>query len=469
MNSIMIIGGGITGLSAAYELHKKSQLGQLTPTIQVIEQAPHFGGKIHTLQREGCTIEKGPDSFLARKKPMIELISELGLVDRLVATNPYARKTYLVRDRRLHTFPRGLLLGIPTQLRSLLAAPFLSTTCKARALLDLILPYQHGIEDVSIGDLLRKRFGAELVDVLIEPIIAGIYASDIDQLSVQATFPYMQHILQRKHSLIRGIVRYHAEQGDNQHHLPERLRGSVFLSFEGGLQTFVEALIHHLSGVKLCANRQVSRIQRMDRQYRVTYQDGLHDTVDAIIATIPPHQLAHVVDHPVLSQALRGISSASVAHVVLIYDAKQLPQRLDGSGFVVPRSEQMTMTACTWTSSKWLHTAPPDKVMLRGYVGRLGEEQWMAWSDDELVARVQEEIAQIMGIRVAPVSIEITRMPQSMPQYRVGHLEQVKQIESILHTDFPSFYVAGAGYYGVGLPDCIQQGRQIAQQAMANE
>jgi oxygen-dependent protoporphyrinogen oxidase len=468
MRKLIVMGGGVTGLSAAYYALKQCKHNELNIYIQIIEQASRYGGKINTVQSNGFTIEKGPDSFLARKKPIIDLSLELGISEQFVAMNSHAKKTYIVRNNQLHPFPAGLMLGIPTQFRSFLQSSAISTSGKLRAMIHYLWPEKVATRDQSIGQLLRRRFGSEVVDVLVEPILAGIYASDLNQLSVQATFPSLQRSASESPNMVNRIMQQMAKSTQSSSSLPIALQGSTFLSFQGGLHTLVRALLDHLDGVELRNAMKVTRISRKQDQLQVTYDDGSQDTADAIICTLPPHEAAQVIDHPLVSDQLRQIPSISVAHVVFIYEAAHIRQPLDGTGFVVPRIEQKTITACTWTSIKWPHTAPQDKLMLRCYVGRSGDEQWVNWTDDQIISRVKQDLFSIMHIDAEPLSIELTRMPHSMPQYLVGHLEHVAQIKHHLHTDMPGMYVTGAGYHGVGLPDCIEQAKQTAHQVIAD-
>ncbi len=467
MNKVIIIGGGITGLSAAYYLQKEFAAQGLFPQLQLIEQAPACGGKLQTMEKDGFVIEKGPDSFLARKQAIMDLTMELALQDELVGMNPDAKKTYIVRNGRLHSFPQGLMLGIPTAFLPFIQSNLISFRGKLRAAFDFILPRNMNHQDESLGLFLQKRFGQEVLDYLVEPIVAGIYAGNAKELSLQATFPQFQTLVRRYRSLMIGMKQEKSKTAALSQALPQHLRGSVFISYKKGLTTLTNALLQALNNVDIRTQASVTRMYHHDHQVCLELANGHQEVADAVIVTVPAHHIASMVEHSVISSMLDQIPYVSVANVILAYEKKDITVPLEGAGFVVPRVEHRSITACTWTSQKWMHTAPQDKVLLRCYVGRSGDEQWMQCSDIELVHRVKQDIADLMGIHATPLFYEITRMPRSMPQYRVGHLDLVTQVRQQLAIDLPGVWMTGAGFHGVGIPDCIQQGKEAAQQVVA--
>jgi oxygen-dependent protoporphyrinogen oxidase len=468
MNSrphIMIIGGGITGLSAAYYLSKRLEADGISAKISLVEQSSAFGGKINTLERDGFVIEKGPDSFLARKLPIIELTRELGFEGELTGTNPKAKKTYILHRGKLHRMPPGLVLGIPTEMAPFIKTGLISPLGKVRAAMDMVLPKRRDDSDESLGHFLERRLGKEVLDHIAEPLLAGIYAGDTYSLSLKATFPQFKAMEQKHRSVILGMMANRKKTQEETAMLPAAARNSVFLTYRKGLQTLVKGLLHALEdNVELWAEERVASIRKHEDQVEVAFEDGHQEIVDAVIVTVPTYQAAKFLTELPLAADLDKIQYVSVANVILAFNRGDIPFSFDGSGFVVPRKEGRTITACTWTSSKWLHTAPEGKVLLRCYVGRSGEQDWMNWSDEELVQRVRHDIGELMGIEAEPLFHEITRMPKSMPQYPVGHLGMVAKFRKKLAEAIPGVFIAGAGFHGVGLPDCIRQGKEAAQQ-----
>lgn len=472
---IVVIGGGISGLSSAFYLQKEAQRRGRDIRITVVEAMDRVGGKINTLRRDGFVIERGPDSFLARKKPIIDLAMDLGIEQQLTGTNPAAKKTYILHRRKLHAMPQGLVLGIPTEIAPFAKTGLLTFGAKMRAMLDFVMPARRSEGDESLGSFLSRRLGPEVMERVAEPLLAGIYAGDLSKLSLQATFPQFG-AAERKHgSLIRGM---RANKGKtpaiaaNAAELPSSAR-TAFLTFRGGLTTMVGELERALAagGTEFKLKTKVVGIEKVaDRLagggspggYRVLLDGGEALEAEGVIITTPAFHAAALLEPHVNAGAIRAVNYVSVANVVMAFDKATIGYQFDGSGFVIPRSEGTTITACTWTSSKWLHASPDNKVLLRCYVGRAGDESVVDLPDDQLKEAVRADIRSIMGITAEPLFTEITRLHQSMPQYPVGHLEGIAQLRGEMAKVLPGVWVTGAAIDGVGLPDCIRQGKEAA-------
>lgn len=464
----MIIGGGITGLSAAFYLKKRltdDDGGGAPFRISVVEKSPSFGGKIHTIERDGFVIEKGPDSFLARKRPIIDLAYDLGLENELTGTNPKAKKTYIVRGRKLHRMPPGLVLGIPTQMTPFMKTGLISPVGKLRAAMDLILPKRDIADDESLGHFLERRLGKEVLERIVEPLLAGIYAGDTYKLSLKSTFPQFRTMEQKNRSLILGMMASRKNVTEESAHLPAAVRNSVFVTFKRGLGSLVTGLVDALSTVDLRPSVGVVSVRSSEGlQAEVTFEDGHREIVDGIIVTTPTYQAAKLLSELPAASQLSKIDYISVANVIMAFERKDIPFELDASGFLVPKHEGYTITACTLTSAKWLHAAPEGKVLLRCYIGRSGEQDWPAWSDEQLISKARHDIKDLLGITAEPRFAEVTRLMHSMPQYPVGHLEEIAHFKKELTAAMPRVLVTGAGFHGVGLPDCIRQGKEAANQ-----
>lgn len=457
---VVIIGGGLTGLSAAFYVRKFYSERGLTPQITLLEKGNTLGGKIETLEKDHFVIEKGPDSFLARKTAMTDLAKELGLEDELVSMNPDAKKTYIVSEGKLHPMPSGLVLGIPTELGPFLRSGLVSWSGKARAMLDLVMPPRQSEEDESLGMFIERRLGSEVLQNVTEPLLAGIYAGDTYKLSLQSTFPQFGEVERAYGSLIKGMM-----TGKKPMETHTGTKRSAFLTFRKGLQTLVNGLVSSLSDVDCRLETEAVEIRRTGPEaYEVVLASGEGLAADDVIVTVPAFAAAELLRPHVDVTALDAINYVSVANVVMAFDRKDVTGLFDGSGFLVPRKEGLNITACTWTGIKWLHTSPDDKMLLRCYVGRSGDEEKAFLPEEELTELVLGDLKRLMNITARPLFTEITRLPKSMPQYPVGHLQQVAELTRQLKGSLPGVYATGAAFYGVGLPDCIKQAKELAEQ-----
>ncbi|SFE97652.1 oxygen-dependent protoporphyrinogen oxidase [Paenibacillus catalpae] len=471
IDRIVVIGGGISGLSSAFYLQREAERQGKKVQLTIVDGAPDLGGKINTLQRDGFVIERGPDSFLARKLPILELAKDLGIENELTAQNENGKTSYIMRDGKLHPMPKGMVLGIPTNLDTFMQTTLLSEEGKARSLQDLEMAGAAPEGDESLGDFLSRRIGPEIVKHISEPLLAGIYAGDLSKLSIQATFPQFAEAERQYGSLIRGTQLKQQNKAPQQapDYLPDELKNSVFLSFKQGLSTMVHALDQALQSVNRRMGETVVEIKPLEGEdaaarYEVVLESGEVLPADHVLVTIPAFNAADLLEPLVDVTELRAIQYVSVANVVMAFEKSTFDKTFDGSGFLVPRSEGLRITACTWTSNKWLHTSPDDKVLLRCYVGRAGDEQSAMLPDEELKKAVLEDIQKVLGIDAVPIFTQITRLPRSMPQYPVGHLDNTARLRKRLSEELPGVYVTGAAFGGVGLPDCIRSGKEAAHE-----
>lgn len=470
VTKVLIAGGGISGLSSAFYVNQFLGKNGIPAEITIVEEGNEPGGKIQTIRRDGFVIERGPDSFLARKLPMLELTRELGLEGELVGTNPAARKTFILHRGKLHPMPAGLVLGIPTQLMPFIQTGLVSPQGKARAAMDLFLPRRREEGDESLGDFLQRRLGKEVLDHIAEPLLAGIYAGDTHSLSLRSTFPQFQAMENQYRSIMLGMLKSRGQsESDGQAlRLRPEISNSMFLTFRKGLKTLVEALVDSLASHQILTGTRIVSIRKAEGedQYAAALSDGRVLEADAVIVALPAFTAADVLRSFSAVEALREIPYVSVANVIMAFDKNQIHYPLDGSGFVIPRSEGRLLTACTWTSAKWLHTAPEDKAVLRCYIGRSGDEVSEEMDDERLLQKVREEIREIMNIEAEPLFTEVTRWKRSMPQYPVDHLKRLGLVREELESEAPGIVLTGSGYEGVGLPDCIRQGKNAALAAV---
>ncbi|WP_373229373.1 protoporphyrinogen oxidase [Cohnella sp.] len=485
LRRVAVLGGGITGLSAAFYLQKLGAERGESIEVTVLEGSERLGGRIHTLRRDGFVIERGPDSFLARKLPMIELAKELGIAGELTGTNPAAKKTYISLDGKLHPMPEGLTLGIPTNVDKFLKTDLVSGQGKGRALEEQQLPPTEGKEDESVGAFLERRMGREMVERIFEPLLAGIHAGDLYQLGLRATFPQFKQLEQEYGGLIRGMTETSKKAALANAVEPapalattptavvetDPLPASIFMTFRRGLSTVIEALDSMLRadgcdirmGTRVVSLEQALGAGSLQPAYRLRLSDDSMIEADAVICTLPAYAAAKLLTPHIDVSALMNIKYVSVANVVFGYDDAGFDHDLDGSGFLVPRGEGRRITASTWTSSKWLHTAPKGKRLIRCYVGRAGDEKGVELSDEKLTEEVRQDLHDLIGLTAAPEFVEITRLRHSMPQYPVGHIGAIASLREHLAAQLPGVVVTGAAFGGVGLPDCVAQGKKAAE------
>ncbi|WP_027088105.1 protoporphyrinogen oxidase [Cohnella panacarvi] len=484
---VAVLGGGLTGLSAAFYLMREARERGEEIELTVLEGSGRLGGRVNTLRRDGFVIERGPDSFLARKLPMIRLAEDLGLTGELTGTNPAAKKTYISRDGKLLPMPEGLVLGVPTDAEKFMRTELVSEAGKLRALEDREYKPGTSDDDETVGAFLERHMGAEMVMRIFEPLLAGIYAGDLYGLSLQATFPQFKEMEREYGSLIEGTIAARAGASAASAQAvgggfatsassAAKQPASLFYTFRNGLSTVIEALEQQLrnGGCEIRLGAQVSALEKVasgaeEAGYRLRLEDG--GTVleaDQVLLALPAGVMAKLLSSHVDVSALERIHYGSVANVVFGYDATSFGHDLDGSGFLVPRDEGRTITASTWTSAKWLHTAPEGKRLVRCYVGRAGDEAGVELSDEELTAAVRRDLRDLMGVNAAPEFVEITRLRNSMPQYPVGHTVAISAFGAELSRSLPGVFAAGVPFGGVGLPDCVAQGRSAAERMRNN-
>ncbi len=479
---VAVLGGGITGLSAAFYLLKLAKERGETVEVTVLEGSDRLGGRIHTLRRDGFVIERGPDSFLARKLPMIRLAEELGLIGDLTGTNPQAKKTYISREGKLVSMPQGLVMGVPTDSDKFMQTELVSEQGKLRALQESELPGESKAEDDSVGAFLERRMGKEMVERVFEPLLAGIHAGDLYKLGLEATFPQFKRMVEEHGSLIAGTRA--AQQnaaaaaktggGASVSSAAPELPASVFLTFTNGLSSVIEALEQRIraEGGNIRLEAKVREIEPIaepkEAAYRLHMLDGTVCEADQVVVTLPAYVAAELLAPHMDVSALSAIRYVSVANVVLGYAADGFGHELDGSGFLVPRGEKRLITASTWTSAKWRHTAPEDKRLIRCYVGRANDEQGVELDDEAMTAAVRGDLRDLMGLEAQPEFVEITRLRRSMPQYPVGHVGAIADFRAELAQKLPGLFATGAAFEAVGLPDCVAQGKEAAEALLAN-
>ena len=452
--AVVIVGGGVAGLAASHALAKRGVPFLLT------EAGPTLGGVIRTERRDGFLLEGGPDSILAQKPEGLDLCLELGLADRLVPTNPEKRAVFVLHRRRLHPLPEGMMLAVPTRVVPFLRSGLFSWPGKLRMGLDLVIPGRAPNGDESIASFLRRRFGQEAVDRLGEPLLAGIHAGDPERLSIRATFPRFADLEARHGSLVRGM--WAAPRPVPRPGAP----ASAFYSLAGGLIELVDALVKRLPADQVLRESSVRRLERKRHGYRIGLDGGEEIEARAVIVAAPGPKIAPVLAPlvPEAALALAAIPFASSATVLLGFRSEDVAHPLDGYGMVIPQTEGLRTTACSFFSTKFPGRAPEGHVLLRAFLGGARDPGVLALSDGELIDLVRRDLRPVLGLRAAPVMTRVFRWPGGTPQLEVGHLDRMAAVERQVAA-VPGLFLTGSGIRGTGIPDCVADATRVAIRA----
>ncbi|KAF0108950.1 MAG: oxygen-dependent protoporphyrinogen oxidase [Chloroflexi bacterium] len=464
---IAVIGGGISGLAAAYTIQEASRAKNLNVTVFLIEAENRLGGKILTEQVDGYTIEGGPDCFLRQKPWAAQLAGKIGLQSDLIGTNDKQRRVYVVNKGRLVPLPDGVMLIVPTRIMPFALSPLISIPGKIRMGLDLLVPPFKGERDESIGDFVRRRLGKEALEKIAEPLLSGIHVSDPEKQSLLATLPRFRALEKNHGSLIQGMLKERKLAAKNK---PVSGNGptSLFLSLHNGLNQMVNKLESSLQDVELLSGHRVNCLERQSQGgFRIFLSGHAPLDVDAVILAIPANDASELVEDiaPHIAAELQKIRYVSTATISLAYRKSDIHQPFSGFGFVIPRKEKRDISACTWTSIKFNHRAPEDTILLRCFVGGPGKEEMVSLSDNEMITVVRRELKALMGLDADPALTRIFRWEKANPQYDVEHLTLVRQIFDQCQ-EIPGLYLTGSAYEGVGIPDCIRQGQQVAKKVL---
>lgn len=454
--NIIIVGGGITGLTAAYYLQQQINEQNLPYNVKLIEASDRLGGKIHTVKKDGFTIERGADSFLARKKPAVDFVEHLGMSDELVRND--TGQSFVLVDKKLHKIPQGSFMGVPTRVGPFVFSSLISPLGKLRAGLDYVIPKGEPQEDQSLGGFFRRRFGNELVENLLEPLLSGIYSGDVDEMSLMATFPNFYEIEQKYGSLIKGLKQT----------MPEKKRGTgrrpgQFFSFKNGFESLVDRLSEQLGKDVVDLNTAVDHIEKKEHGYHLLLSNGKVYKADVVVMATPHRTLPKIFSQYDFFKVLDEMPVTSVANVALAFDESAIKKDMDGTGFVVSRNSDFRITACTWTHRKWPLTTPEGKVLLRAYVGKPSDQEVVNFSDEEITDIVLRDLNKIMKISEQPQFTVVTRWKEMMPQYTVGHKKRIATVKRGVSEHLPGVFLAGSSYEGVGVPDCIRQSEQVVE------
>jgi oxygen-dependent protoporphyrinogen oxidase len=462
MKRIAIIGGGISGLSAAYTLEEKRQSG--TPVEYVLfESSPRLGGVLVTDHVDGCIIEAGPDSFLTEKPWAADLCRKVGLGDQLIGSNDSDRKTYILTKGKLVELPDGLMFMVPTKIIPTVLSPLFSVRTKLRMAAEWFHPPHKATEDETVAQMVERHYGSEMVDLLADPLLSGVYGGEASQLSVRAVLPRFADMEAKHGSLGRAMLSARMKLAAATK-APAR---PLFSSLKDGMQQMVDAVVACLNASSLKTSVPVQSVIRQDNGWTVSagYET---DHFDALIMAIPTHAAAAVVQaaDKDLSRDLGGIQYSSSVTVTLGYDEKVRASLPPGFGFLIPRSEGHRMLAATFVHNKFPHRAPQNRAIVRCFLGGARDEQILQVSEPGILEIVRSELREIIGLNAEPLFARVYKWKSAMAQYSVGHLERLQRIE-LLRQKLPGLALAGNGYNGIGVPDCVRSGAEAAGKVLA--
>jgi oxygen-dependent protoporphyrinogen oxidase len=463
MTRIAIIGGGISGLAAAFALEEHRPSGAVDYTLY--ESSSTLGGVLRTEHVDGCIVEAGPDSFITEKPWAANLCRTLGLGDQLIGSNDAERKTYILVRGRLIPMPDGLMFLVPTKILPTAFSPLFSWSTKLRMAQELFHPPRPAGADESVASLVERHYGSEMVDRLADPLLSGVYGGEAASLSVRAVLPRFAEMERTHGSLGRAMLAARKKMP----HSENKPAPPLFTSLKNGMQQLIETIVPRLNQNSLLTNAPVESIQRESESWTVSAGSG-STHFDAVILAVPAGIAARLLAtcSSELCSELATITYSSSITVGLSYDREVRQSLPPGFGFLVPRSEGKRLLAATFVHNKFPHRAPADRALLRCFFAGASAENIWQLSDDAITTIVRTELQQILGVRAAPLFSRVYKWKSAMAQYGVGHLDRLDRIDR-LRQQLPGLALAGNAYRGIGVPDCVRSGQDAAKQLASIE
>ncbi|MCJ8012382.1 protoporphyrinogen oxidase [Paenibacillus sp. KQZ6P-2] len=461
MKKVVVIGGGITGLSTAYYLQKDAQGSGTDIHITIVEASEQLGGKIRTVHDGEFTMETGADSIVTRKTNAMDLIEELGLKDKVVYNATGI--SYIYSDGKLKQIPKDAVFGIPTSIESLATTELVSAEGKVEALKDLYTPNERFTKDDSVGDFLEAFFGKEFVDKQIAPVLSGVYSGKLSDLTIASTLPYLIDYKNEYGSIIKGFSENKAKFQSGS--------GKKFLSFENGVSELIDGLENALTaaGAVILKGTAAEALKPLDHgRYEVSLMDGRSLDADAVVISTLSASAQKLLGNSDLDEEFNQFENSSLISVYMAFDVPDRELPADGTGFITSDSNDVKCNACTWTSRKWEHTSTEGRLLVRLFYKSTNPhyEELVKLSDEELLQVGMDDIKTSLGITSQPLTYDVTKWHEVMPNYHITHHQIVKTLEVKIEELYPHVLLAGCSYYGVGIPDCIANGMATAEKIL---
>jgi len=462
MKRIAIIGGGISGLSAAFALEQQRSRGARLE-YALFESSQRSGGVIHTEQIDGCVVEAGPDSFLTEKPWAADLCHELGLADQLIGSRDAERKTYILVKGRLVPLPDGLMFMVPTKLLPVFASPLFSWRTKLRMVREWFYRTGRSSSESTVAEFVERHYGREMVDRVADPLLTGVYGGSADELGVESVLPRFFEMEAKHGSLGRAMGAMRRGPADQMSTRP------LFTSLQNGMQQMVDALLVRIPGTAQRLNVRVEAVTPESGKWLVVSGGRRTEEFDAVIVATPAYVAAELLSSASaeLEDKLNAIRYSSSVTVILGYDQKTRAALPAGFGFLVPRNESRRILAATFVHNKFSHRAPEDRSLIRCFLGGTRDEGILQDSEDEIQVIVRHELEQILGIRAEPLFVRIYKWKQAMAQYGVGHNKSIERVWKLLAA-MPGLALAGNAYDGIGVPDCVRSGSEAVTKILAD-
>ena len=455
MKTVVVVGGGITGLCTMHYLKRQMIENDIEVRLILVEKNAYLGGKIHSEYDAGFIMETGADSIVARHPGVLELVKELDFESELAYNETGI--SYIHTNNELHAIPVGSTFGIPMNVESLMASTLVSEEGKQRALQDLELPNTNFTKESSIGTFLEYFLGEELVRKQIAPVLAGVYSGDLYQLSLASTLPYLVDYKNEYGSIIKGF-----EANREQF---EKAANKKFISFQKGLSAIIDRLEQLLPEVMFKKNTTTKQIKKIGTQYEVVLQDETI-TADVVVLAVPNDAVKQLVNDEQLNTQLQKFTTASALTMYVGFDVPDSVLPADGTGFIVSHNSDLVCNASTWTSRKWKHTSEQGNLLVRLFYKNINPryEELAAMSDEQLTKVALEDIRLSLGVEAEPKVVNVTKWIDQMPRYDLAHNEALNIVVKDLEARYPNLLLAGCSYFGVGIGACIQNGKKTAQQ-----
>lgn len=459
MKKVLVVGGGITGLSAAHRLRKLADESGQEIRVTLVEADEQLGGKLRTVKKDGFIMETGADSIVTRHEGIRTLVEELGLGDRVV--HNATGISYLYRDGGLHAIPADTVFGIPMSEESLMKSTLVSEEGKRAALRDFEEAEHSFTPDSPVGEFLRAFLGDELVERQIAPVLSGVYSGSIDSLTLGSTLPYLLEYKNEYGSIIKGL-------GANRAKF-EAQANKKFLSFDGGLDVLIDALEEAMPDAEILKGAKAERLRKVGGGYELSVKGSGAIRADAVILAIPDGQIRKLLGEEAPDDLFCKFTNASILTMYLGFDLPDSDLPADGTGFITTGDGAVICDACTWTSRKWAHTSPDGRLLVRLFYKNANPEfeEIKEMDRDALISLARRDLEKSLGIKAEPAVVEVTPWYGLMPKYGLGHRTAVDELEALLDEEYPGVAVAGASFHGVGIGLCIEDGRKQAERVIA--